>query len=104
MQIRPISFSYINGIFNTGYFLSSYKFTKSEILRYSTFRYAVRDGFRNAVVRYFNERTLELNEILIDGDIIGIFQTLLVDMPHYPLRNNTLWLGRFPISHLREML
>ena len=99
-MIKPISFSYIDGVFKAGYLLSRHRFIKSEIYGYSTFGYSTRYGFRNAVLLYLtNRKTLELNEVLIDGDITMIVQTLLTDIPHYPLKNHTLWLPRFPLSH-----
>jgi len=89
--IKPIYFSYTDGIFKVGYLLSRHRFTKSEIYGYSTFGYSTRYGFRNAVLLYLNNRkTLELNEILIDGDITMIVQTFLLDIPHYPLKSHKL--------------
>ena len=103
--IKPISFSYVDGIFKTGYLLSRHRFTKSEICGYSTFGYSTRYGFRNAVLLYLNNRkTLELNEILIDGDITVIVQTFLLDIPHYPMKNHTLWIPQFPRRHSKKVL
>lgn len=103
--IKPISFSFLDGTFKAGYLLSRHRFTKSEIYGYSTFGYSTRYGFRNAVLLYLNNsKTLELNEILIDGDITVIVKMFLVGIPHYPLKNHTLWLPRFPRSQSRKIL
>ncbi len=103
--IKPISFSYTEGIFNAGYLFSGYKFSISEIDGYSKISYATRFGDRNGIVLYFNNsKIFELNEILIDGDFVQMVQILLVDIPHYPLKNHRRWFSRFPGSYSRRVL
>lgn len=98
--LKPISWSGINGIHRVRYLASHYEFMLTDIESYRTISYPTRSGIRNGVILYLkNGRTLEINEVLINGDISAIISTAFKQIPRHRQQDQTLWLSRFPTRY-----
>lgn len=98
MLLKPISFSFNDGIFRAGYLISNFKFALTDIESYRTLSYPTRYGIKDGVIiKLRNNRVLEINEVLINGKV-SVIKDLFEE--HKILRssenNPTLWMTRFP--------
>ncbi|RZK63646.1 MAG: hypothetical protein EOO85_30930 [Pedobacter sp.] len=99
--LKPISISYIGGIFRAGYLISHCEFSLSDIESYSTINYPTNYGIKNGVILYLKgNRVVEISEVLIDGDISRLITVLdKQTIPRHRDYDLTLWMSRFPRRH-----
>ena len=99
--LKPISISYIGGIFRAGYLISHCEFSLSDIESYSTINYPTKYGIKNGVILYLKgNRVVEISEVLIDGDIARLRAVLNnQNIPRHCDYDLTLWMSRFPRRH-----
>lgn len=98
--LKPISWSGINDTYKIRSLLFTYQFNLNDIGSYRSISYPTRSGIRNGVILYLkNGRTLEINEVLINGDISAIISTAFKQIPRHRQQDQTLWLSRFPTHY-----
>ena len=98
MLLKPISFSFNDGIFRAGYLISNFKFAVTDIESYRTLSYPTRYGIKDGVIiKLKNNRVLEINEVLINGKV-SVIKDILEEhkISRSSEENPTLWLTRFP--------
>lgn len=98
MLLKPVSFSFNNGIFRAGYLISNFKFALTDIESYRTLSYPTRYGIKDGVIiKLKNNRVLEIKEVLIDGKV-SVIKDILEEYKilRSSEENPTLWMTRFP--------
>ena len=103
MLLKPISLFCDGCKFEAGYLVSQRQFKLHDIESYSAINYPTRDGLRKGVILHlYGNKVMELNEIIIDGDISILIEILEQQkIPRHREGSRTLWLSRLPIFQRR---